>query len=106
MREADYQAHIIRKLRTLFPGCVVLKNDSGYLQGILDLSIFYEVHWAMLEVKISANAAEQPNQRYYVDLLNEMSFAAIIYPENEQEVLDELQRSFENRRKSRVPKRK
>lgn len=98
MRERDYQARLIKKLKRRFPGCVILKNDPQYLQGILDLSIFYEQRWAMLEVKASVNAPRQPNQDYYVEMLNEMSFAAVIYPENEEEVLHDLQQALRPRR--------
>lgn len=100
MREAEYQAKLIKKLNILFPGCIILKNDAGYIQGILDLTILYGPCWAMLEVKRSATAREQPNQRYYVEKANDQSFAAFIYPENEQEVLDELQLAFGNSRQA------
>lgn len=105
MLERKYQAELIKKLRTLFPGCVILKNDSSYMQGMLDLILLWETNWAMLEVKASMKSREQPNQRYYADLLNEMSFAAFICPENEEEVLDEIQRQFQTRRATRVSKR-
>jgi hypothetical protein len=98
MQERHYQAFLIRRLKDLFPGCVVIKNDSGYRQGIPDLTIFYFDRWAALEVKASESAPEQPNQRFYVDSLNEMSFAAFIYPENEGEVLRELQLAFNHQR--------
>ena len=94
MTENAYQAKLIRKLKRVFPGCEVLKNDSGYRQGILDLTLFYGPHWAMLEVKPSATAKAQPNQKYYVQQMNEMSFAAFIFPENEEEVLAALQEAF------------
>lgn len=103
--ERDYQAGLIKRLNELFPGCVIVKNDSGYQQGILDLTIFYRDRYALLEVKAHENSREQPNQRYFVEKFNEMSFAAFIYPENEDEVLDELQRAFRSRRKARVPQR-
>ncbi|QBZ73616.1 VRR-Nuc domain protein [Streptomyces phage RosaAsantewaa] len=90
MQESVYQARLIRKLRELYPGCVILKNDPDYLQGIPDLLILFGDRWAMLEVKGSERARHQPNQDYYVRQLSEMSFAAFIYPSNEQEVLDEL----------------
>jgi hypothetical protein len=48
----------------------------------------------MLEVKASEDAPLRPNQGYYVRKLNDMSFAAIIYPENEKEVLAALQEAF------------
>ena len=97
MLESKFQGNLIKKLKNEFPGCIVLKNDSSYLQGIPDLTIFYKDKWATLECKKSANASHQPNQDYYVGQMNEMSFSRFIYPENEQEVLDELKHRFENR---------
>jgi hypothetical protein len=93
-RESKYQAQLISKLRKLFPGCVVMKNDANYLQGIPDLIILFGPCWAMLEVKKSRHARSEPNQEHYIRKLNDMSFAAFIYPENEEEVLRGLQRSF------------
>jgi hypothetical protein len=104
MREGAYQTKIINKLKTMFPGCVVLKNDSSYIQGIPDLTVFYNDRWAMLEVKISKDASSQPNQEHYIHELDAMSFAAFIYPENEEAVLSELQSAFRSPRKARVSK--
>jgi hypothetical protein len=95
--ENKYQAGLIKRLRRRFPGCEVLKNDPQYRQGILDLTLFFGPCWAMLEVKASASAAERPNQAYYVEQLNNMSFAAFIFPENEEEVLTALQEAFSSR---------
>jgi hypothetical protein len=103
--ERDFQAKIIKKIEHLLPGCLILKNDSGYLQGILDLSIFYGPRWAMLEVKKSENEPFQPNQEYYIELMNRMSFAAVIYPSNEEEVLRALQLTLKPSRNTRVPRR-
>lgn len=94
MTENEYQRKLIRKLRAMFPGCVILKNDSAYQQGVPDLTLFVGPFWAMLEVKIDEKAKEQPNQRHFVERLSEMSFAAFIYPENEPEVLVALQQAF------------
>jgi 3-hydroxymyristoyl/3-hydroxydecanoyl-(acyl carrier protein) dehydratase len=94
MTEAAYQAKLIRKLKRIFPGCVILKNDAQYQQGILDLTLLWKRWWAMLEVKASANARRQPNQDYFVEQLDHMSFAAYIYPENEEETLLALQDAF------------
>lgn len=96
MLESNFQAQLIRELKTMFPGCIVIKNDSSYIQGIPDLTIFYKNKWATLECKKSAGAKKQPNQKYYVGLMNEMSFSKFIYPENKEEVLYELQQSFES----------
>lgn len=94
MLENKFQSQLIKEIKKEFPGCVVLKNDSSYLQGVPDLSIFHNNHWAMLEVKKHENAKRQPNQEYYVDKLNEMSYASFIYPENKKQVMDELRRKF------------
>jgi len=95
MLERDYQKLLIELLYDTFPGCFILKNDPGYLQGVPDLLILYGGRWAMLEVKASAKAKVQVNQPYYVDLLNSMSFAAFIYPSNQEEVLDALRAEFQ-----------
>ena len=96
MLESRFQANLIKELKKLFPGCIVMKSDSGYLQGIPDLLILYKNKWATLECKQSAGAKKQPNQEYYVGKMNEMSFSRFICPENEEEVLNELQQSFKS----------
>ena len=94
MLENKFQADLIKEIKEELPGCIVLKNDSSYLQGIPDLSIFYRDKWAMLEVKKDAKAKHQPNQDYYVNKANEMSHSAFIYPENKDEVLCGLRKHF------------
>jgi hypothetical protein len=94
MLERVYQADLIHKLKKIFPGCIVLKNDSGYTQGIPDLLILVGDKWAMLEVKTSPSSEKRPNQVYFVEKLNEMSYAAFIYPENEEEVIHDLQQAL------------
>lgn len=90
MNENKFQANLIKELKETFPGCIVMKNDAGYIQGIPDLLVLYNSHWASLEVKKSANASHRPNQEYYVDKMEKMAFSRFIYPENKNEVLDEL----------------
>lgn len=103
MKESKFQKELIDELKKEFPGCIVLKNDPNYIQGIPDLLILYKEHWAALECKTNENAKRQPNQEYYISIMNEMSCAKFIYPENKEEVMDELQRSFRLRRLSRLP---
>ena len=93
--ERGFQDDLIDDLEFMFPGCMIMKLDSSYIQGIPDLLILYEDKWAVLECKKNASAKKQPNQTYYVNKMNNMSFAAFIYPENKEEVLYELQRAFE-----------
>lgn len=94
MLENKFQAGLIKELKKLFDGCIVMKNDSSYIQGIPDLIILYKDKWASLECKKSANARKQPNQEYYVNLMNKMSFSKFICPENKKEVLEELKKIF------------
>lgn len=100
-----YQSELVRKLRGLFPNCIILKNDPNYLQGVPDLLVLFRDKWAALECKGHGKAGEQPNQPYYIDMMNKMSFAAFINPENEESVLDGLQRAFSSRRSTRVSQR-
>lgn len=94
MLENKFQAKLIKELKKEFPGCIVLKNDSSYIQGVPDLLVLYKDKWASLEVKKSATAKHQPNQDYYVDKMNEMSHSAFIFPENKDQVLDDLRKTF------------
>ena len=95
-RENKFQAALKKDLQKIFPGCFVMKNDSSYCQGVPDLLILYKDKWAMLECKRNVNASHRPNQDYYVKRFDEMSFARFISPENKEEVLDELQQTFQS----------
>ncbi len=94
MLESEYQATLIKKLKDLFYGCEILKNDANYKQGFPDLLIMFGRHYAVLEVKASEDAPYRPNQEWYLDKIQGMSFSATIYPENELEVLIALQEFF------------
>ena len=94
MLENKFQSALIKEIKNRFPGCIVMKNDASYIQGIPDLLILHKSKWASLECKKNANAKKQPNQEYYVDKMNEMSFSRFICPENKEEVLNDLQQTF------------
>lgn len=93
-REIAYQHDLKMILQDRFPGCMVLRTDPTHLQGIPDLLILYKNHWAALEVKRTLDSSHRPNQDYYVKKMNEMSFASFICPENQEEVLNDLERAF------------
>jgi hypothetical protein len=95
MKESEFQSKLIKKIKGLFPGCIVMKNDPDYIQGLPDLTILYKDKWATLECKVSEKASRQANQDFYVSRMNEMSYSAFIFPENEIGVLYELQVLFD-----------
>lgn len=94
MLESKFQSGLIKDLRKMFPGCFVMKTDPTYIQGLPDLLILFKDRWAALECKKSATATKRPNQEYYVNQMNDMSFSRFIYPENKETVLNELQQTF------------
>ena len=94
MLENKFQGKLIKEIKDKFPGCIVMKNDPTYIQGIPDLLIVHNTKWASLECKKDAKAKKQPNQEYYVGRMDEMSFARFVSPENKDEVLTELGRHF------------
>ena len=101
MRETGkdgFQAKLKKELKNMFPGCIITKLDSGDIQGIPDLLILYKDKWATLENKRSAKASKRPNQEYYVNVMDEMSFSRFICPENKETVLNELIQFFKKRR--------
>lgn len=92
--ERDFQPKLIKELKETFPGCFVMKNDPNYIQGVPDLTVLYKDKWAMLECKKSKSAKKRPNQDYYVNALNDMSFSRFVYPENKDSVMDDLKKFF------------
>ena len=108
-KESRFQHDLIKKIEDRFPGCYVMKNDANYIQGIPDLTVLWKDKWATLECKRSLKEVQdkryhQANQDYYVERMNKDSFSSFICPENEEEVLSELERSFKahSRRQSRI----
>lgn len=90
-KESEYQSYLIKKIESQYPEILIMKNDSSYIQGIPDLTLLYENKWAMLEVKRSIASVLRPNQEFYIDRLKQMGgYASVIYPENEDEVINEL----------------
>ena len=93
-KESQFQKDFLDEVRDRYPGCVILKNDSSYIQGFPDWTILYKDKWAVLEMKKEKNAKRQPNQEFYVDKLDRMSFSRFAYPENAHEVMERLDEHF------------
>jgi len=100
MLENKFQLKIIKEIEEAYPNAVVFKTDPNYIQGFPDLVILNKYNWAALEVKV--RGAKRPNQNYWVDRLNKMSYASFIFPENERRVLDELQSTLRFIRATRL----
>lgn len=97
MKEGAFQQKVKQAIKDRLPGSMVLKNDPNYIQGIPDLLILFGSKWAALELKRSKDAPHRPNQKYYVEKMNDMSFASFISPENMEGVLNELEQSLKGR---------
>ena len=97
--ESKFQKEFFDEAKVRYPGCIVLKNDSGYIQGFPDWTLLYENKWAVLEMKRKQGARKQPNQEYYVDKLNKMSFSRFVFPENKDEVFEDLDIFFKRKRR-------
>lgn len=97
MNENAFQSKLKKEIKERFPGCYILKTDPNDIQGMPDLLVLYENKWASLEVKKDGKAKHRPNQDYRVNELNSMSYASFIFPENKEDVLNEMERLFKNR---------
>lgn len=96
MKESKFQKKVIDRIKNVFYGCIVLKNDPNYIQGIPDLIVLYRNKWAALEIKESKFAKHRPNQDYYINRLKEMGgFAEFVYPENFDFIFSELADYFQ-----------
>lgn len=101
MLESQFQSKLIKELKDIFPGCIILKNDPEYIQGFPDLTILYcspdgQPRWALLECKRSENESHRPNQDFYIAKGDEMAFGRFVYPENKEEVLYDIQQAFQS----------
>ena len=92
--ESKFQKELINEIKREYPGCIILKNDPDYIQGFPDWTILWKDKWAVLEAKRAKNSRKQPNQEHYVEKLDGMSFSRFVYPENKEEVLNELRKTF------------
>ena len=92
--ESKFQKEFIDEAKSRYPGCIALKNDSSYIQGFPDWTLLYKNKWAVLEMKKERGARKQPNQEYYVNMLDGMSFSRFVFPENKDEVFAELDAYF------------
>ena len=96
--ESKFERQLIAELEEQYPGAVILKNNPHFIQGIPDRLILFEDRWAAFDAKANAGSPRRPNQSYYIKLLDRMSYAKFVYPENAEEFLHELQQALRPRR--------
>lgn len=105
MKETPYRLSLAKRIQARWPECVIIYPDPSRQQGIMDFVVLFNSFWVALEVKRSESASKRPNQTYYVNKLNDMAFASYIHPGNEQDVLNEIQYTLDDRRSARISQR-
>lgn len=91
MKEADFQAKVIKWLRA--KGCLVIKyqQNATTRASIPDILFLKEGFWGAIETKRSRTAKYQPGQKEMVAKMDKMSWARVAYPENWDEIMKELE---------------
>lgn len=93
MLESRFKTKLIKEIEERLPGAMVFHLNPPP-QGIPDLLVLYKDRWATLEGKQLHDSKKRPNQGYYVNLMNDMSFSRFINQENKEEVLNEMERAL------------
>ncbi len=102
--ESKFKTDLIKEIERLFPGAIVLKTNANQIQGMSDNIILFRNKWAAFDAKKDEDSPHQPNQDYYIGLLNEMSYAAFVHPKNKEDFLYDLQQTFRFSRRARILK--
>lgn len=94
-KESSFKTGLYNEIRNRFPGTEVVPNDPGYVQGFPDATVYFpNGRYFLLEGKRTSKAARQPNQDYYVNESPLSDNACFVYPENKEEILNELERRY------------
>lgn len=97
MLESEIKADFKQCIKdNIFYGDMVhLVEPKTYQRSEPDLYILgHGRKWAAIEFKTAVDADRQPQQDRRMAILNHMSFARFVYPDNAVEVLDELEKLF------------
>lgn len=88
--EIPFERKFCKKLRDLHPDVYVMKNDASLVQGFPDRVIYFHDKYAILEFKRSANASRRPNQDWYINNFAQYTYSSYVYPENAEQVFNDL----------------
>ena len=95
MLEASFKKQFLKKIEERLPYLDLdFIEPSTRKRSLPDIFVIGPICWAALEFKRSQDSNHQPNQDYHVERFNEKGYATFVYPENEGEVLDALERLF------------
>ena len=89
-KESDFQADLIRWLKS--KGCFVIKHQAGpgVPAGTADLSFYHLGFYGFIEVKLRKNSKHQPGQDAFVKKMSEWSYARFVSPETFPELEEDL----------------
>lgn len=98
--ESAYKPQLMARIATRFArfGEVRFQHNDPNApesQGIPDLTVFIGPTWSLLEVKRSEKSKKRPNQDWWIEHYGKITFTSLIHPQNEEEVLNALERSLE-----------
>lgn len=102
MLERTFKKRFREKLIAMKPDIEIFEPNPTQRRSSPDMLLFDGIPdeenpiqvWAALEFKASKNSSHRPNQDYRVSRLSKKGYASFVYPENEMEVLDELEKLF------------
>ncbi len=93
MLENLFKKYVKKRIIDRFPN-LDLDFITPTNRSMPDMIIIAPIVWAALEFKRSEGASLRPNQDYHIMRLNEKGYATFVFPENVEEVLDELEILF------------
>lgn len=102
MKETFFERKLVEEIKDLYPGAIILKTDPSYINGFPDRLTLLGNTWFAFETKKGINSRHRPNQDYYISLLNNMSYARFVFPENREDFLNEILATFRSSRSSRL----
>lgn len=98
MLESEFKRKFKNMLEQSYPGCVLVDINPEQFRSFPDLLFLYDKFWATFEMKRTVGSAVRPNQPYWVEKLDNMSFSRFVEPGTAKEVLDDLARAIQSGR--------
>lgn len=95
MLESAFKNVLIDKIRELCRSTIYIIKPDPSQRSMPDLILLGpNGRWAALEIKRGPLSDRRPNQEFHIGMMDVMSYAKIVHPENMREILDDLERLF------------